>query len=139
MTVIRLIRSVKKPIVILMPILLALIVSCDAEEVRSAKSNVWSGVVEDKDDGPIKTELSISSGAYTLHYGVPRSCRLQGEEVSADTKMIILRFRESSGGFCDRLYQGRMTIDTSQQNKWSALVERKPVGFEERFSLQKEH
>lgn len=138
MTGLKLLRNIKGPVVLLIPIILTLIVSCDAEETQLGTTTVWSGVVEDKNDGPIKAELSISSRGYTLHYGVPRSCRLKGEEVSADAKKIILRFKESSGGFCDKLYQGSMAIDISDQNKWLVLVERKPVDFEERFFLKKQ-
>lgn len=138
MTFTKLIRNFITPRALLIPIILMLTISCDAEEVQINKSTVWVGVVEDSIDSPVKAELTFSSGRYTLHYGVPRSCRLTGEEVSADEREIILRFKESTGGFCEKLYQGRMTIDISNQNKWLALVERKPIDFAEKFSLEKE-
>ena len=104
----------------------------------AAGKEVWAGVVEDAVQGPILAELTVDSGKYSLHYGVPRSCSLEGEEVFADDDKIILRFKVSSGGiFCDNLYQGTMTIDKDSPKNWKAQVEKKSIDFEEVFRLQK--
>ncbi len=103
----------------------------------AAGKMVWAGIVEDDEQGPIQAKLTVDSGKYSLHYGVPRSCRLEGEEVSADDDKIILRFKESSGGICDDLYQGTMTIDKEASTNWKARVEKKSIDFDESFNLKK--
>jgi hypothetical protein len=103
----------------------------------AAGKEVWAGVVENDEEGLILAELTVDSGKYSLHYGVPRSCRLEGEEVFADDDKIILRFKDSSGGICKDLYQGTMTIDKDSPKKWNARVEKKAIDFEEVFMLLK--
>lgn len=137
MTDLRLDRKLKMSRVLVVSILLALITACNGEESLADSTEVWSGVVEDEKDGPIRAELSFKDNKYSLHYGVPRSCRLEGEQVTADARQIILRFKGATGGFCEKLYQGSLTIDVSDGQEWQALVQSKSIAFTERFSLQK--
>jgi len=103
----------------------------------ASSAEVWVGVVDDPIEGQMSAEFTNKPDKFTLHYGVPRSCRLECERILDDGKQMIFRFSESSGGFCDSLYKGTMTIDKSDQDRWSTRVEKKSTGFIEKFSLRK--
>jgi len=106
----------------------------------------WVGVVTDKDSGDVKIDLTISRDmknenlyTYSLHYGVPRSCRLETEELSIDNNVIIVKFTGASDlKFCMvRLKEnGKMTINIDGDDKLSVNIESNS-GFKESAVLKK--
>ena len=93
---------------------------------KDSLTGIWTGIIKDKD---IKAEVTIKPAAdnndysqYSLHYGDPRSCRVTAEELSVDEGVISLLFNEASGGFCDKLFHGMMTITISDDNHLSIQI-----------------
>ncbi len=55
-------------------------------------------------------DLEIGADRTSLHYGVPRNCRLSAEYAGAADGNHVFAFKESNGGFCDRLINGALTL-----------------------------
>jgi len=107
-------------------------------------TGTWTGIIKDKNGADLKADFTIKpaedntdSIQYSLHYGVPRSCRLIAEEFSEKDSLITLRFNEASGGFCDELYHGTMTITISDDNYLSVQIKSKSGEIEETAILEK--
>lgn len=118
--------------------------SCDEYQAQEfiTTNDLWVGVVQDEQAGPIRVELTLKSQdgqtntvAYSLHYGVPRSCRLDAEEIMKQGTTVTLKVKTTSGGFCDQLYQGVMAIDKENSSTWSTSVEKPSIRFKENFIL----
>ena len=109
---------------------------------KGSLTGIWTGIVKDKD---IKAEVTIKPPEdnndylqYSLHYGVPRSCLLKAEELSVNEDgLISLLFNEASGGFCDKLYHGMMTITISDDNHLSVLIKSRSEKFKETAVLER--
>jgi len=106
----------------------------------------WYGIVTDKKYGDVKIDLTIkpdsvntNSNKYSLHYGAPRSCRLETEELSADDNIIILKFNEASDiKFCNVLLKenGKITITINIDHKLGVVIESNS-GFKQTATLKK--
>ncbi len=132
--------------IIVLPVLLIFTFSSAALAKKPAKNlvGVWAGVVTDKSADEIDTDLTINAVSdenslhqYSLHYGSPRNCRLEAVKIFTDSTVIKLKFNESSGGFCDKFYNGKMTIEKKDDNYLNILVEKKSSGFKETAILIK--
>lgn len=102
----------------------------------------WSGITTDKNDEDIKAILEIEQASndgykYTLIYKSPRSCRLKAEELSADDNVLKLKFFEANGGYCDKLYKGKITLTIENKNTISALIEQKSKNIKETARLKR--
>ena len=126
--------------IIVLPMLLifTLCSAALASDLTKNLAGVWSGVVTDEKAGDIATDLTVKaaidghgSDQYSLHYGPPRNCRLEAVKTSTDGAVTKLRFNEANGGFCDKLYNGNMTIEMKDDNHLNLLVEKKASGFKE--------
>lgn len=132
--------------IIVLPMLM-IVTLCSAALASNLAKNlagVWTGVVTNEKEGDIATDLTIkaaidgnSSDKYSLHYGPPRNCRLEAVKISTDGAVTKLKFNEASGGFCDKLYNGNMTIEIKDDNLLNLLVEKKSFGFKETAILTK--
>ena len=107
-------------------------------------TGTWTGIIKDKDGAELKADFTIKpaednndSLQYSLHYGVPRSCLLTAEELSVTDSLITLLFNDASGGFCDKLFHGKMTITISDDNHLSVLIKSKSGEIEETATLEK--
>ena len=105
----------------------------------------WAGIVTDKNDESIRTIFEITknpSGVpphqFQLIFKTPRSCRLQAEELLTDDKQLILKFYKASGGFCDKLYKGQLTLDIKDKKTLSATIERKSKNINETATLKRQ-
>jgi hypothetical protein len=107
--------------------------NCLADEVSE-----WLGVFRDTKAGIIKIDLSIGEdNLYSMHYGVPRSCRMDLEELMETKKEILLKVKETSGGFCDDIYQADITISKDSMSAWTATIEKIDIDFTESYQLLK--
>ena len=114
-------------------------------QIISCLTGIWTGFVKYKHGEDIKTEFTIKpaeenndSYQYSLHYAAPRTCSLKAEELSVDDRLITLKFNEANGGFCEKLYHGKMTITISDDNHLSVLIKSKSGEIEETAILKKE-
>lgn len=132
------------PSLLLFPILITLVFVAPLLEARPNLSGTWSGIVTDSKDGAVKVVLTIESDdksnalRYFLHYQSPRTCRLKAEELLAEEDNLILKFNEANGGFCDKLYNGMMTITIENRKQLSALIESKSKKISESVTLKKQ-
>ncbi len=107
--------------------------NCQADEVSE-----WLGVFRDADTGIIKVDMSIGKdNQYSMHYGVPRSCRMDLEELLETEKEILLKVKETSGGFCDDKYQADITITKDSTSAWTATIKKIDIDFTESYQLLK--
>jgi len=99
-----------------------------ANDILNAEglAGIWSGVIKGED---VRADFTITPSKdnngpdqYSLHYGAPRTCRLEAEELSKSDSDIRLIFNEANGGFCDRLYHGKMVISVDNDDNLSVLI-----------------
>lgn len=129
---------------LLPPLLMALIFVSPALEASPNLSGTWSGIVTDKSGEDIKAVLEVESDKsnnsyqYLLSYKSPRTCRIKAEELSAEKDSLILKFYETNGGFCDKLYKGKMSIIIDSSKQLSVLIESKSKKISESATLKKQ-
>jgi len=104
------------------------------------KNSSWAGLTTDSNDEDIKTILKVEESGgnynYTLIYKTPRNCRLKAEELMADDNTLKLKFFEANGGFCDKLYKGKITITVKDRKTAKAKVEQKSKNISEIVTLK---
>ncbi len=109
------------------------------QKAHADEASEWLGVYRDPENGLIKLDLSIGAdNSYSLHYGVPRSWRMELEELMETTEQILLKVKETSGGFCDDRYQADITINKDSATAWTATIEKSAIDFRESYQLLKE-
>lgn len=117
----------------------SLAVARDTSVTRLAGN--WHGMYKHEEDGRMAVGLTIKeknmSGGmeYLLHYGAPRSCRLSAEYTGAEGDIHYFRFKKASGGFCDRLFRGEMSLQLDGQGNLDVTVQRRQL--EENVILKK--
>lgn len=106
------------------------------------KNGSWAGITTDNNDEDIKTTLKVEESgdgfSYTLIYATPRKCRLKAEELIGDEDTLKLKFFEANGGFCDKLYKGKMTIIVKDRNTAKAHIEQKSKNISESLILKRQ-
>ena len=106
----------------------------------------WTGIVTDEKDGIVAIDLTIKPDAntqnayiYSLHYGTPKKCRLETEELSVEDNTIILKFKGASDlKYCMVLFKDNatLTITVKRDNKLNLLIESRS-GFKQTTTLKK--
>ncbi len=100
----------------------------------------WMGFVENNGE-KIKTTLKVESAGgggktYSLHYGPPRSCKLEAEAITEEKEdPVELALKEASGGFCDKLWRGKMTLERQSKKSLLMVIKSKTGAIDESSTL----
>jgi len=114
-----------------------------ANDILNAEglAGTWSGIIKDED---VRADFTITPSKdnngpdqYSLHYGAPRTCRLEAEELDKNVSVITLIFNKANGGFCDKLYNGKMVVTVNNDDNLSVLITSKPGDIEESAILKR--
>lgn len=104
-------------------------------------AGTWSGIIKGKD---VKADFTIKPSKdnngpdqYSLHYGAPRNCLLEAEELDKNVSVITLIFNKASGGFCDKLYNGKMVVTVNNDDNLSVLITSRSGDIEESAILKR--
>ena len=104
---------------------------------------IWKGVITTEEgkktpvDLTVKAKNASSSITYSFHYGPPRSCRLDAVKVSQDSTFLSLVFDNTSGGFCDKLFNKEMTMKLLDEQSIDVSIQMPDSSLEE-TTLHKE-
>jgi len=117
-----------------------------ASPLQKNLTGKWTGIVTDEKDGIVAIDLTIKPDAnaqnayiYSLHYGTPKKCRLETEELSVEDNIIILKFKSATDlKYCMVLYKDNatLTITVKKDNKLDLLIESRS-GFKQTTTLKK--
>lgn len=86
----------------------------------------------------VKVEDSSSSITYRFHYGPTRSCELVAVKVSLEKAVLSLVFDDTSGGFCDKLWQKEMKLKLLDEQSVGVSIQMPDSSLEE-TTLHKEN
>jgi hypothetical protein len=121
------------------------LMNCGPLDVTKSKlEGKWRGFIDAKDNGRITVDLTVKpSGASggmecTLHYGNPRTCELVAESTGSKDNLYYFRFKTASGGFCDALYNGEMSLQVNKATL-TLRVWHKEKDIDESVELEKQN
>jgi len=117
-----------------------------ASSLQNNLTGKWTGVITDEKDGMVAVDLTIkpdtntpNSYNYSLHYGTPKSCRLETEELFVDDNKIVLKSKGANDlKYCMVLFKDNatLTITVNKNSKLSLLIESRS-GFKQTTTLKK--
>ena len=134
---------------ILLPILLIfslISIACAADEMprESAFIGTWNGIITTAEQGKNPVDLTVaaaegnsSSISYSFHYGPPRSCRLNAVKTAQENNILYLVFDEASGGFCDKLWKGSMSLELFDEKRMGVKIQKPAINLVELAVLTK--
>jgi hypothetical protein len=121
------------------------LMNCGPLDVNKSKlEGKWSGAIVTEDTGRIAVDLTVkpseASGGMecTLHYGPPRSCQLEAESTGSKDNLYYFRFKTASGGFCDPLFNGEMSLQVNKATL-TLRVWQKDKDIDESVELEKQN
>jgi hypothetical protein len=97
----------------------------------AAPTGQWvASVVNPDTHRPIAVTLDFKGAALgqpsgQLHFGAPRSCQLETEYSGRDGEAYYLAFTRSTGGYCDRLLDGGLSLVAKGSGLGFATVNKK--------------
>jgi len=119
------------------------LMNCGPLDVNKSKlEGKWWGVIVTKDNGRITVDLTVkpseASGRMEciLHYDNPRICELVAESTGSKDNLYYFRFNKASGGFCDALFNGEMSL---QVNKGTLTLRVWGKDIDESVELEKQN
>ncbi len=104
-------------------------------------TGIWKGIISNSDQ---EVDLTVAASeednsaiSFSLHFNPPRSCKLNAVKSSMEEHKIQLVFDEASGGFCDKLWKGNLTLELLDFKNLKAEIQKSSIGFAEEAFLSK--
>ncbi len=95
--------------------------------LQSAITGRWKGVLVRSITNRIPVHLQIEEDrgelVCELDYGPDRSCFLKAVDSGCEKDTFYFRFKESDGGWCDRLINGSMSIKVKNRANTNILLD----------------
>jgi hypothetical protein len=111
--------------------------ACAAPE--STLAGKWRGFITESDQRRIRVDLTVKpTMECTLHYGATRRCQLEAESAGSEGNLHHFRFKESNGGFCDKLFNGAMSLKVNPDGTLTLRVWCTDKGIDESVGLEKQ-
>ncbi|MBE9529835.1 MAG: hypothetical protein IMF00_01070 [Proteobacteria bacterium] len=128
-------------------LILALFLTClacafDQMPEESDFTGIWKGHTI---QGDIPVDLTVavcpdnsSTVCYDFHYGAPKSCSLTAEKKKLEKSTLTLVIKETSGGYCDKLWRGTIILKMLDEKYIDVQIEDSKQGLQDVAKLEKQ-
>jgi len=101
----------------------------------------WVGSTS-ADEIPVDLTINLSQDngtvRYKFHYGPPRYCNLICEKIKQEHCLLKLTIKETSGRYCDNLWNGFITLTLQDNTDMDVRVENKGGELKDQANLLKQ-
>ncbi len=112
---------------------------CDLKSANLAGN--WKGVLIESGEDRIPVDLHVTTErdepGCELDYGPDRNCSLEAVGAGSDEKTFYFRFKDSDGGWCDRLINGKMSLEIKDRNSLDLDVQNASGSVNESVELKR--